>query len=151
MHSAECFERWYGRPAEATAFAPYRVCPIGAHVDHNLGRTTGFAIDKGIHLAYGAKPDGTVEVRSLQFSGCARWSVSSTPPTRQGDWADHLRGATIALGRRFAFALRLFRLGAFRFGFGQGFAALPCQHTLAPGKTFLILGSHRRFPFRKIS
>ena len=102
MHSAECFERWYGRPAEVTAFAPYRVCPIGAHVDHNLGRTTGFAIDKGIHLAYGAKPDGTVEVRSLQFSGCARWSVSSTPPTRQGDWADHLRGATIALGRRFA-------------------------------------------------
>ena len=88
--------------AEATAFAPYRVCPIGAHVDHNLGRTTGFAIDKGIHLAYSAKPDGTVEVRSLQFSGCARWSVSSTPPTRQGDWADHLRGATIALGRRFA-------------------------------------------------
>ena len=102
VHSAECFERWYGRPAEAMAFAPYRVCPIGAHVDHNLGRTTGFAIDKGIHLAYGAKPDGTVEVRSLQFSGCARWSVSSTPPTRQGDWADHLRGATIALGRRFA-------------------------------------------------
>ena len=38
----------------------------------------------------------------MQFSGCARWSVSSTPPTRQGDWADHLRGATIALGRRFA-------------------------------------------------
>lgn len=31
------------------AFTPYRICPIGAHVDHNLGKLTGFAIDKGIY------------------------------------------------------------------------------------------------------
>ena len=107
MHSAECFERWYGHPAEATAFVPYRVCPIGAHVDHNLGKTTGFAIDKGIHIAYSAKLDGAVEVRSLQFPGRAQWRISSTPPKPQGDWADHLRGAAIALGRRFALRVGL--------------------------------------------
>ena len=28
-------------------FSPYRVCPLGAHVDHQHGLVTGFAIDKG--------------------------------------------------------------------------------------------------------
>ncbi len=27
-------------------FSPYRVCPLGAHVDHQHGLVTGFAIDK---------------------------------------------------------------------------------------------------------
>ena len=29
-------------------FSPYRVCPLGAHVDHQHGLVTGFAIDKGV-------------------------------------------------------------------------------------------------------
>ena len=31
-------------------FSPYRVCPLGAHVDHQHGLVTGFAIDKGVDL-----------------------------------------------------------------------------------------------------
>ena len=31
-------------------FTPYRVCPLGAHVDHQHGYVTGFAIDKGVKL-----------------------------------------------------------------------------------------------------
>ena len=49
------FEQTYKRSPDATAFTPYRVCPLGAHVDHQLGQVTGFAIDKGIHIAYAAK------------------------------------------------------------------------------------------------
>jgi len=30
--------------------APYRVCPLGAHVDHQLGMVTGLTIDAGILL-----------------------------------------------------------------------------------------------------
>ena len=29
-------------------FSPYWVCPLGAHVDHQHGLVTGFAIDKGV-------------------------------------------------------------------------------------------------------
>ena len=82
------------------AFTPYRVCPIGAHSDHQLGRVTGFAIDKGIHIAYGPKENGIIEIQSLQFPKRAQWHVASTPSTKQEDWADHLRGATIALDKR---------------------------------------------------
>ena len=95
------FEDLYKRPPMAMAFTPYRVCPIGAHSDHQLGKITGFAIDKGIHIAYGPKETGIIEIRSLQFPKRAQWHVSSTPSAKQDDWADHLRGATIALDRRY--------------------------------------------------
>ena len=97
----ESFRRTYYKEPERTAFTPYRVCPLGAHSDHNLGKVTGFALDKGIHIAYGPKQNGVVEIRSLQFPKRAQWHVASTPPEKQNDWADHLRGATIALARRF--------------------------------------------------
>ena len=37
----------------------------------------------------------------MQFPKRAQWHVASTPQTKQNDWADHLRGATIALGDRY--------------------------------------------------
>ncbi len=56
--AVEVFEQIYKKQALYTAFTPYRICPIGAHSDHQLGKITGFAIDKGIHIAYGPKENG---------------------------------------------------------------------------------------------
>ena len=95
------FERIYARAPQAVAFTPYRICPLGAHSDHQLGKITGFAIDKGIYIAYGPKQNGVVELRSLQFDGRVQWHVGATPEVKQDDWADHLRGATIALNKRY--------------------------------------------------
>lgn len=91
------FREIYGRDPEGLAFCPYRVCPIGAHSDHNLGKITGLAIDKGIHIAYAPKQNGVVEMSSLQFPKRAQWHISSVPEMKQNDWADYLRGATWAL------------------------------------------------------
>ena len=101
MRCEERFYSIYGKFPEGIAFSPYRICPIGAHSDHNLGKITGFAIDKGIHIAYGKKTNGVVEMVSLQFPKRAQWHVMSTPDKPEGDWADHLRGATIALHKRY--------------------------------------------------
>ena len=101
MSAYERFEQIYKKPPQHTAFTPYRVCPIGAHSDHQLGKITGFAIDKGVHIAYGAKQNGVIEIQSLQFDKRAQWHVLSTPDRPEGDWADHLRGATIALASRY--------------------------------------------------
>ncbi len=101
------FEFTYRKSPEHTAFTPYRICPLGAHSDHQLGKITGFAIDKGIHIAYGPKMNGVVEISSLQFPKRAQWHVSSTPVEKQGDWADHLRGATIALNSRYPLRIGL--------------------------------------------
>ncbi len=84
-----------------TAFTPYRICPLGAHVDHNLGLVTGFAIDKGIHIAYSVNSDGIVDIKSLQYPKKTSWYVMHAPSKKVGDWADPLRGATIELNNRY--------------------------------------------------
>ena len=94
------FNQIYGREPEGMAFCPYRICPIGAHSDHNLGKITGLAIDKGIHIAYSPKQNGVVEMASMQFSKRAQWHIDSVPSKKQGDWADYLRGATLCLARK---------------------------------------------------
>lgn len=90
----------YKKDPDGVAFCPYRICPIGAHSDHNFGKITGFAIDKGIHIAYRPKQNGVIEMTSLQFDKRAQWHISSTPEDKQNDWADYLRGATISLAER---------------------------------------------------
>ena len=107
MTAYEFFENTYKKEPPFRAFTPYRVCPIGAHIDHQLGKITGFAIDKGIHIAYGPKRNGVIEVKSLQFDKRAQWHVASTPDRPEGDWADPLRGATISLYSRYNLSIGL--------------------------------------------
>lgn len=101
MSSSDFFEKIYKKKPQDMVFTPYRICPIGAHSDHQLGKITGFAIDKGIHIAYGPKENGVIEIQSIQFDKRAQWHVQATPAEKQNDWADHLRGATIALNKRY--------------------------------------------------
>lgn len=100
MKCEERFKEIYGRDAVDIAFCPYRICPIGAHSDHNLGKITGLAIEKGIHIAYAPKQNGVVEMASLQFPKRAQWHIASVPNKKQDDWADYLRGATWALNKK---------------------------------------------------
>ena len=107
MRCEERFFEIYNRNAEGLAFAPYRICPIGAHSDHNLGKITGLAIDKGIHIAFRPKHNGVVEMVSLQFPKRAQWHIAAVPKRKEGDWADYLRGATWALAKRYPLSLGL--------------------------------------------
>ena len=100
MHCEEKFNQIYGRDPEGISFCPYRICPIGAHSDHNLGKITGLAINKGIHIAFAPKQNGVVEMASLQFPKRAQWHIASVPAQKQNDWADYLRGATQSLSKQ---------------------------------------------------
>ena len=94
----ERFQEIYGKVPDGVTFSPYRICPIGAHSDHNLGKITGLAIDKGIHIAYRPKMNGVIEMASLQFPKRAQWHIREIGD-KTGDWADYLRGATWALAK----------------------------------------------------
>ncbi len=100
MRCEERFFEIYGKENEGLAFCPYRVCPLGAHSDHQYGKITGLAIDKGIHIAYRPKKNGVIEMSSLNFEKRAQWHINSVPATKEGDWADHLRGATLMLAKK---------------------------------------------------
>ena len=80
------------------SFCPYRVCPLGAHVDHQHGLVSGFAIDKGVTVYY-VPSNGSVRIRSMNFAGEHSFQLSRIPE-RQGDWADYLRGAAWSLSKR---------------------------------------------------
>lgn len=102
MNCENEFERLYRRSPEAISFCPYRVCPMGAHSDHNFGKITGLAIDKGVHIAYGPKKNGVIEISSLQFDRRAQWHIHQVEDQPVKDWADYLRGATWALTKRYS-------------------------------------------------
>ena len=107
MRCEEIFEETYRKAPDDVAFCPYRICPIGAHVDHQLGRITGLAIDRGIYFAYSSKQNGVIELQSLQFDKRAQFHIREIAEVKQNDWADYLRGVTIALAQRYTLSTGL--------------------------------------------
>lgn len=82
-------------------FSPYRVCPLGAHVDHQHGLVTGFAIDKGVDLWFTPGDDGHVHLESRTFEGTVDFDVTQASQIRERHWGDYARGAKYALRKRF--------------------------------------------------
>jgi galactokinase/galacturonokinase len=82
-------------------FSPYRVCPLGAHVDHQHGLVTGFAIDKGVDLWFDIRDDGHVHLESKTFEGIVDFDIDAPSQVRERHWGDYARGAKYALKKRF--------------------------------------------------
>lgn len=77
--------------------APYRICPLGAHIDHQLGPVTAMAIDRAAYLAFA--PSGSTEVRlvSQQYEGEGCFSIDDIPECQPGSWMNYAHGAIQAL------------------------------------------------------
>ena len=95
-------------------FSPYRVCPLGAHVDHQHGLVTGFAIDKGVDLWFNVNdgqkskvegqrswPENHVHLESRTFEGVVDFEIDKPSQVRDYMWGDYARGAKFALRKRF--------------------------------------------------
>lgn len=82
-------------------FSPYRVCPLGAHVDHQHGIVTGFAINKGVDLWFNVREDSAVNLTSRSFDGEVHFDLAKRTEVREHMWGDYARGAKFALKKRF--------------------------------------------------
>lgn len=82
-------------------FSPYRVCPIGAHVDHQHGLVTGFAINKGVDLWFNVREDSQVNLLSMSFEGEVHIDLNKRTEVKEKHWGDYARGAKYALQKRF--------------------------------------------------
>lgn len=80
--------------------SPYRICPLGAHVDHQLGLVTGMAVDAAIWLAYAPNADGRIRLHSLDFSPPVEFDVRDVPAKINSNWGNYARGAAWALNLR---------------------------------------------------
>ena len=82
-------------------FSPYRVCPVGAHVDHQHGLVTGFAINKGVDLWFNVRHDSKVRLSSMSFEGEVEFDLAKRTEVKEKHWGDYARGAKYALKKRF--------------------------------------------------
>ncbi len=46
MKCVEVYKELYHQEPFDVAFCPYRISPLGAHIDHQYGKINGLAIDK---------------------------------------------------------------------------------------------------------
>jgi galactokinase len=84
--------------------APLRICPLGAHIDHQLGVVTGMTIDQAVLLVFAPAPNGKVHVESLNFGGATQFETRQAPPYQKDDWGNYVRGAVLALQQQHSLA-----------------------------------------------
>lgn len=89
----------YGIDAARVQFvrSPYRICPLGAHIDHQLGMVTAMAIDRGVLLAFAPSGSTAVRLSSTDYPGDVRFELVAIPPKSANDWGNYARGAAMAL------------------------------------------------------
>ena len=117
-------------------FSPYRICPLGAHVDHQHGLVSGFAFNVGLKFLFSATETGKVEMCSLSFEGLTTFSVQKEIEERQNNWGDYLRGAVWALQKDYQlqYGVRGVVKGCMPIGGLSSSAALLCGFVMAVSK-----------------
>ncbi|KAI4346511.1 hypothetical protein L6164_007401 [Bauhinia variegata] len=87
--------------------SPYRICPLGAHIDHQGGTVSAMTINKGVLLGFVPSGNSQVLIRSRQFKGEVKFSVDEIQQPEgcsalkdQCDWGRYARGAVYALQSR---------------------------------------------------
>ncbi|MGD8646676.1 MAG: galactokinase family protein [Desulfobacterales bacterium] len=77
--------------------SPYRICPLGAHIDHQGGPVLGMTINAYTLLAFAPTADGTVRLKSKNYPGKAVFELDRIPETTGGSWDVYVRAAALAL------------------------------------------------------
>lgn len=81
--------------------SPLRICPIGAHSDHQLGCVTGMTIDASVNMVYSPTEDGYIRVQSLDFPDKEYFHIDHDSEYLPGFWGNYIRGAVLALQQDF--------------------------------------------------
>ncbi|MCX6308180.1 MAG: GHMP kinase [Bacteroidia bacterium] len=80
-------------------YSPYRVCPVGAHIDHQHGHVTGFALDHGVDLLYMPTETGVINMFSMNFEGQVLFPLESVPH-KYKNWGAYVQAAIYALSKK---------------------------------------------------
>lgn len=99
--------------------SPYRICPLGAHIDHQGGTVSAMTVNKGVLLGFVPSGDSQVVLCSGQFKGEVRFSIDeihhpqhaiakknetdandSSKISEECNWGNYPRGALYALQRK---------------------------------------------------
>ncbi len=98
--------------------APYRICPLGAHIDHQLGPVSAMAIDQAVLMAYAPSESNEVRLASLDYPGDVYFRLDDVPDKHPGDWGNFPRGAVRALQKEHDLGTGICGITAGRFDAG---------------------------------
>lgn len=72
-------------------YCPYRIAPLGAHIDHQYGVVCGCAINLGIHFNYKELKSNEIILTSNDYNDEIIFNINDNL-NRNNDWADYFRG-----------------------------------------------------------
>ena len=77
--------------------SPYRICPLGAHIDHQGGPVLGMTINACTLMAFQRTEDGRVRLKSRNYPGTVDFSLAEIPESPGSFWGVYPRAAALAL------------------------------------------------------
>ena len=77
--------------------SPYRICPLGAHIDHQGGPVLGMTINACTLMAFCPSTDSVVRLHSKNYPGKVRFDLSAIPESTGSFWGVYPRAAAMAL------------------------------------------------------
>lgn len=95
------FAELFGAQPVGQIRSPLRICPLGAHVDHQGGLVTGMALDVNVDLLYSPDEAGFVRVQSVDFPDEEYFHIDRVPEMLPGFWGNYIRGSVLSLARDF--------------------------------------------------
>lgn len=99
QNTVDAFIDKFGKNGIRKVKSPLRICPLGAHVDHQGGLVTGMALDSSVNMAYAPSKDGYIRIQSLDFPDEEYFHIGNVPDMLPGFWGNYPRGAVLSLKR----------------------------------------------------
>lgn len=79
------------------AVSPYRICPLGAHIDHQGGPVLGMTINAGTVLAFIPNLEKRIRLYSTNYPGVVEFGIENIKVPRRDDWGRYAMGAAKVL------------------------------------------------------
>jgi galactokinase/galacturonokinase len=80
-------------------FVPYRMSPLGAHVDHQGGQILGRTLQAGTALVYAPLDEPEIRLASINFPGVINFTLETA--VQPDHWARYAQAAALALRRSY--------------------------------------------------
>lgn len=105
----ELFKENYKSANVRAVKSPLRICPIGAHPNHQGGLVTGMTLNTGADMIYSPTDDGYIRLHSLDFPDKEYFHISHDSEYVTGFWGNYIRGAVQALQQNYVLKKRFKR------------------------------------------
>ena len=97
-----CYEEDISSDDVNVIASPYRICPLGAHIDHQGGPVLGMTINACTLMAFYPSGNSWIKLRSKNYPGKVKFDLRNITESTGSFWGGYARAAALALREKFA-------------------------------------------------